>query len=410
MNRSCKSSLIAAGVAALFLGACGGGSETPPAATSGGTPAPTPHAGPTRISVGEALFNEPALSAGGQQACSSCHADTTAHADPSGTQLPMGGPLLDRQGTRSSPSLLYLDTNMAFRFVNNKPVGGFTWDGRHNTRTLQAAGPLLDASEMAHTSISDVASAARQLPYYADLAKVYFLPSTATDQQVFDAVTQALGDYQAEGPDYLLFNSKFDRFLDRQATLTPQESRGLALFNDPAKGNCASCHTSQTGTDRSRPLFTNFGYAATGLPRNAKITANADPNFFDMGLCGPKRKDLADRLDLCGQFKIPTLRNIAVTAPYFHNASVTTLEAAIGFYATRDINPARWYPMVNGQADKFNDLPQALRTNVIRTPPFDLAPGAPPRLTPQDVSDIAAFLHTLTDDFAAPSRSKFVAP
>jgi cytochrome c peroxidase len=304
--------------------------------------------------------------------------------------------------------LLYLDANTPFTFVNNRPFGGFTWDGRANSRTIQAGGPLLDANEMARTSVSDVATAVRALPYFSDFAKVYALPSGATDQQVFDTLTLALGAYQAESPDYLLFNSRYDRFLDGEITLTPQESRGLALFNDPAKGNCASCHSSDVGADRSRPLFTNFGYAALGLPRNSAIAANADPSFFDMGLCGPKRTDLSDRQDLCGQFKVPTLRNIALTAPYFHNATATTLNEAVSFYATRDLQPGRWYPIVNGQPDKFNDLPQALRTNVVRTAPLDLSPGAPPRLTSTDVQDIVAFLRTLTDDFAAPRRSKFV--
>lgn len=415
-------SCLSVSLVALLLSACGGGGGGGDAAlTSTGnakngapvanTPAaPSAPAAPTRVSVGEALFNEKTLSAGGQQACASCHTEATAHADPAGTDLPLGGPSLNRQGFRSSPTLRYLEANTPFQFVSSQPFGGFTWDGRANTRTLQASGPLLDSSEMANPDVAAVAAKVRSLSYFADLAQVYSLPNGATDQQVFDTVTLALGTYQAESPDYLLFNSKFDQFLDGQATLTAQETRGLALFNDPNRGNCASCHTSQVGGDRSRPLFTTFGYAALGLPRNTSITANADSSFFDMGLCGPKRTDLADRMDLCGKFKIPTLRNIALTAPYFHNATATTLEEAIGFYATRDINPGRWYPIVGGQPDKFNDLPSTLRTNVVRTPPLDLTTGATPRMRPQDVTDIAAFLRTLTDDVTALPRSKFVTP
>ena len=261
---------------------------------------------------------------------------------------------------------------------------------------------------MANTSISEVAQKVRLLSYFADFASLFNLPASASDQQVFDALTSALETYQAQSPDFLLFNSKFDQFLDGTATLTAQEARGLAAFNDPNRGNCASCHTSALGSNGSRPLFTNFRYAALGLPRNTAIGANADPSFFDMGLCGPKRTDLADRQDLCGQFKIPTLRNIALTAPYFHNGTASTLEEAISFYATRDINPGRWYPLVAGQPDKFNDLPLTLRSNVIRTAPLDLTPGSPPRLRQQDVSDIAAFLSTLTDDLKAAPGSPTV--
>ena len=312
---------------------------------------------------------------------------------------------MDRQGTRSSPSLLYLAANAAFRFTaDGTPRGGFTWDGRADTRQHQASGPLLDASEMANASTAEVAAKVRSTALYTDFARLYGLPAAATDQQVFDALTLALATYQAEDPDYLLFNSKFDQVLDGKATLSAQEARGLQLFNAPARGNCASCHTA----DGNQPVFTDFGYAALGVPRNTAITANADAAFFDMGLCGPKRTDLASRLDLCGQFKVPTLRNVAVTAPYFHNAKVATLDEAVRFYATRDIDPGRWYPVVDGRVDLFDDLPVALRGNVVQTAPFGLAPGAAPRLSAQDVADLSAFLRTLTDDFTAPAGSSTV--
>jgi cytochrome c peroxidase len=102
---------------------------------------------------------------------------------------------------------------------------------------------------------------------------------------------------------------------------------------------------------------------------------------------------------LCGKFKVPTLRNVALTAPYFHNGAVATLQDAVSFYATRDIDPARWYPVVNGVVDKFNDLPAAYRGNVEQRPPFGLQPGQPPRLSAQDVQDLVAFLQTLSDGF-----------
>ena len=394
---------------ALWLSACGGGEDTAAVVTVPDA-TPTAVAEATRLSVGEAMFNDKSLSASGQQACASCHATPTAHADPAGTLLPLGGTTLDRQGTRSSPSLLYLAANTAFRFAaDGTPVGGFTWDGRADTRQQQAAGPLLDASEMANASAAEVAAKVRRTAVYPDFARLYGLPAAATDQQVFDALTLALATYQDEDPEYLLFNSKFDQVLDGKATLSAQEARGLQIFNAPARGNCASCHTSQVGADGSRPLFTNFRYAALGVPRNTAITANADAAFFDMGLCGPKRTDLASRLDLCGQFKVPTLRNVAVTAPYFHNAKVATLDEAVRFYATRDIDPARWYPVVDGRVDLFDDLPVALRGNVVQTAPFGLAPGAAPRLSAQDVADLSAFLRTLTDDFTAPAGSSTVA-
>ena len=356
----------------------------------------------TPLSVAQALFAEKALSASGKMACASCHTDDNAHADATGTVLPMGGLHMDQQGFRSSPSLMYLASNTAFRFdANGLPFGGFTWDGRANSRAEQAAGPLLDSTEMANADVAAVAQKVRGLSYFSDFVSQFNVPTAPTDQQIYDKLRTALQTYQELDTDYLLFNSKFDREADGTYTFTPAEQRGQAIFNNANQGNCASCHTSRNGPNGERPVFTNFSYAALGLPRNPLIQKNADPTFFDMGLCGPKRTDLSARTDLCGQFKVPTLRNIALTAPYFHNASVSTLTEAVSFYATRDIDPGRWYPSVNGVVQKFNDLPAAYRNNVIRTAPFGQAVGAAPLLSAQNVADLVSFLQTLTDDRSA---------
>jgi cytochrome c peroxidase len=111
------------------------------------------------------------------------------------------------------------------------------------------------------------------------------------------------------------------------------------------------------------------------------------------------RTDLSHRTDLCGMFKVPTLRNVALTAPYFHNGVMATLEEAVAFYATRDSDPARWYPTVGGVVQRFNDLPPAYRGNVTQQAPFGPAAPGGPRLSPQDVQDIVSFLGTLTDGF-----------
>jgi cytochrome c peroxidase len=106
---------------------------------------------------------------------------------------------------------------------------------------------------------------------------------------------------------------------------------------------------------------------------------------------------------------VPTLRNIELTAPYFHNASVSTLSDAVSFYATRDIDPGRWYPTVTGAVQKFNDLPAVYRGHVLRTAPFGQAAGAAPLLSAQNVADLVSFLQTLTDDRTAPQGRLTVA-
>ena len=393
--------LSAATLLASLLVGCGGGGGS---ADSAATTATIQDAGSAateaaRVAVGDLLFKDTRLSAAGNLACASCHVQERGHADADGVFLPLGGPALDQQGLRSSPTLNYLNDNRAFSFDNQRrPTGGFTWDGRADTRAVQALGPLLAAKEMAHASSAAVVARVRTLPYFAQLLSSSALDASANDAQVLQAVQGALDSYQAGDPDYQPYSSKFDAVQDGRAAFSAQEARGLALFNSPQQGNCASCHSSTPPAGQTRALFTNFGYFALGVPRN-QSTATVDPAFFDMGLCGPVRTDLSDRTDLCGMFKVPTLRNVALTAPYFHNGAVATLQDAVSFYATRDTDPARWYPLVGGVVDKFNDLPAAYRGNVNQLPPFGQQPGQPSRLNAQDVQDLVAFLRTLTDGF-----------
>lgn len=394
----CAQSALGAIMAASLV-ACGGGSTATPAVTLSQTPTPAQPSAADRVAVGDKLFNEVALSAGGRQACAGCHVKARGHADAEGSFLPMGGPDLDRQGLRSSPSLHYMNSNTAFQFsAGGDARGGFTWDGRADTRTAQALGPLLAANEMAQPDAAAVVRAVRALPYFSELAFAYALPASASDAQVLLATQQALEAYQSGDVDYQPYTSKFDAVQRNQASFTAQEQRGLSLFNDPQRGNCASCHSSTPPPGETLPVFTNFRYFALGVPRNIS-SATADPTFFDMGLCGPVRTDLAHRTELCGMFKVPTLRNVALTAPYFHNGAMATLEEVVSFYATRESDPARWYPTVDGVVQRFNDLPPAYRGNVTQQAPFGPPPRNGARLNAQDVQDIASFLRTLSDGF-----------
>ena len=395
-------SLPALGAAALLaalLAGCGGSGDAADSTTSADVPPASQDTEAARVAVGDLLFHDTRLSAAGNLACASCHVQARGHADAEGTFLPLGGAALDQQGLRSSPTLNYLNDNRAFAFDNQgRPTGGFTWDGRAESRAAQALEPLLAANEMAHANSAAVVARVRTLPYFTQLLASSTLDATASDTQVLLAFQGALQAYQAGDVDYQPYTSKFDAVQDGRAVFSAQEARGLALFNSPQQGNCASCHSSTPPAGQARALFTNFGYFALGVPRN-RSTATADPAFFDMGLCGPVRTDLSNRTELCGKFKVPTLRNVALTGPYFHNGAVATLQDAVSFYATRDIDPARWYPTVNGVVDKFNDLPAAYRGNVDQQPPFGQQPGQAPLLNAQEVQDLVAFLNTLTDGF-----------
>jgi cytochrome c peroxidase len=410
--------LAALASAALALSACGGGASVP----SSNAPAPAPEAptpappgppqpapGPTpsppptaaQVEMGRLLFHDPRYSSSGAVSCASCHTPQTAHADPAGGFLPLGGRQLQNQGLRSSPTLHYLNSNREFRIENGRPVGGFTWDGRAPTRAVQAGGPFFDEAEMANTDARQVVTALRAAPYFGQLLQVFGLGSATPDAALFETMKTALALYQQGDEDYQPFSSKYDAVLEGRAALSVQEARGLALFNNPSKGNCAACHSS-AGDARSKPLFTNFGYAALGVPRNHSQATREDPNFFDLGLCGPKRSDLSQKMEFCGQFKTPTLRNVALTAPYFHNAAIGTLEDAVAFHVSRDTEPARWYPVINGVPVLYNDLPATLRRNVTRVAPFDRRLGEPSALSPAEIQDVVAFLKTLTDAPAPP--------
>ncbi len=348
-----------------------------------------------KVAVGEQIFNDASLSASGKLACAGCHLKSNAHADAPGGFLPIGGALLDRQGARSSPSLHYLNANGAFGFdTQGQPFGGFTWDGRADSRAIQARGPLFDAAEMANESEAAVVAKLKAASYYADFRLKFGVAADATDAQVLAAMQSALETYQAGDTDYEPFTSKFDAVLAGTASFSASEARGQAIFRDPQRGNCASCHSDRPDPTTGKILFTNFQYHALGLPRN-QSSATQDASFFDLGLCGPKRTDLSNRSDLCGKFKVPTLRNVALTAPYFHNGVIGSLQEAVSFYATRDLDPGRWYPSMNGQVQVFNDLPVQYRGNLFRGVPF----GATARLSPQDVTDLVAFLGTLSDGF-----------
>jgi cytochrome c peroxidase len=399
-----RHALLPAVLACLLAGCGGGGATATTAATAdAGTdtaalppPLPAPAPVPTLAAVGDRLFDDVRLSASGRLACASCHVQARGHADAAGGFLPLGGADGTHEGLRSSPSARYLDQAGPFGFdAQGRPRGGLFWDGRADSRAEQTRGPLFNADEMANADVAALAARLRALPYAADLRAAANLPAAATDEQLVDAAVTALVRYQAEDARFHPFTSKFDAVQDGRAAFTPQEQRGLALFNDPQRGNCASCHSSRPSPGLNRALFTDFSYHALGVPRN-QSRATADAGFFDLGLCA--RPELAGRADLCGLFRTPSLRNVALTGPYFHNARFAALEDAVAFYATRESDPARWYPTVNGQVQLYNDLPAVYRPNVQQGAPFRRA-GQPPALNAQDVADVVAFLRTLSDGF-----------
>jgi cytochrome c peroxidase len=164
--------------------------------------------------------------------------------------------------------------------------------------------------------------------------------------------------------------------------------RGLALFENEKKGRCAECHPSRLGLNHEPPLFTDFTYDNLGVPKNPEspyyyLPKSLNPNgtkFVDLGLGGVVNKPEEN-----GKFRVPSLRNVAVTAPYMHNGIFKTLRQVVVFYNTRDVGP--W---------PAPEVPQ----NVNHEELGNLG------LTEQEVDDIVAFLSTLTDGYEPKAISR----
>jgi cytochrome c peroxidase len=359
--------------------------------------------------LGSLLFADPALSASGRQSCASCHDPASAYAASPGSGVVMsGGAALDQPGLRTVPSLRYLDSTPRFArhyFVarsgereDRGPVGGFMRDGRTNSLREQVMLPLLDPKEMANVDVASIARRLRASSYFGKFEQVYGAPALLSDTALVASAAEAIERFEIEDPGFHPYSSRYDQFLAGRAQLTPQELRGLRLFVDPAKGNCAECHPHSAGPGGRGPAFTDFSYHALGVPRNPEIPNNRDPHFSDLGLCGPKRADLGTELSYCGFFKTPTLRNVARRKYLFHNGRFTSLTEAVRFYVERDRRPRLWYPWRAAVLRRFDDLPFAMRSNVNRSDaPLNWQPGQPPALDAAEIDDVVVFLRTLDD-------------
>lgn len=383
-----------------LLAACGGGGTS--GAGSAANTTPTASTLSAQASLGEKIFNDVSLSASGQQACASCHVASSAHAQNNALAAQLGGAALNLQGGRLSPSVRYLSFNTAFAFdAEGTPTGGFFWDGRATSLQDQAGKPFLNPVEMANASEAEVVEKLSRAAYAAEFRQVFGSDIFSRPADAFARITLALQQYQREDTDFQPFSSKYDAFLRGTTSLGEQELRGLALFNSPAKGNCAACHPSARAADGSHPLFTDFTYDNLGVPRNTELSQNADLAFYDLGLCARSLGDLTSRTDLCGAFKVPSLRNVALRQAYFHNGRFKTLKETLTFYVQRDTNPEKWYPLASdGSVHKFNDLPAAYGANVNTTEaPYNRSLGAAPALSDSEIDDVVAFLATLSDGY-----------
>jgi cytochrome c peroxidase len=385
--------------------------------------------------LGRTMFNDPGLSANGRLSCASCHDPAAAFGPNARTPSPFADGDPAHAGTRAIPSLRY--AQYAIRFtehttddeethgVDGGPTGGFTWDGRADTAREQALIPLFDEREMANADAASLARRVAAAPYAAQFRLAFSAPGRdvlADPRQAVEWMALAFEVFE-QAPEFAPFDSRYDRWLAGRATLAPAELRGLALFRDPAKGNCDTCHPSRRSNSGRAPLFTDAGFIAVAAPRRAELPPLAASAAFqpvasrargdeaDLGLCRAGRAGLTDDPSFCGRFRTPTLRNVALRASFFHNGSVHSLRDAVAFYATRDTDPARWYSRnPDGSIHAYDDLPADMAAFVNREVPFEPLPDGRPRLDDRDIDDIVAFLRTLTDADVAASAAAITGP
>ena len=363
-----------------------------PASQAGASSAP-------KLRLGRALFFDKQLSEPAGQSCASCHETRAAFTDGNARRPTSRGVIAGRFGSRNSPTAAYAAFSPVFHFDEEEGlfIGGQFLDGRAATLEEQAKAPFLNPLEMANPDKASVVEKVRRAEY-APLFRAVFGQDALDDvESAYERIAGAISAFETTRG-FSRFSSKYDAYLAGQVDLTPAEARGLALYEDPEKGNCAACHPSQPAEDGTPPLFTDFTYDNLGVPKNPKNPFYALPfelnpdgrRFVDQGLGA-----VVNRAEELGKFKVPTLRNIAVTAPYMHNGYFETLEGVVRFYNDRDVRPRCervWIAEKKALEQGCWPRPEVAR-NVNADELGDLG------LSDQEVADIVEFLGTLTDGY-----------
>lgn len=290
---------------------------------------------PARVKLGKALFFDPRLSGDKNMSCASCHNPSLGWADA----LPKGKGKNSQLLSRATPSII----NTGYNTIQ-------TWDGRNKNLEEQAIGPMEAKVEM-HTDIDQLLRFLSDNPQYTEM----FSRAYPNMQINIDTLTKALATFQRT---VVSNNSSFDQWIKGDSdAMTAQQVNGFKLFMNPNKGKCAVCHSAPNFTDDG---FHNLGLASFG---------DEDP---DLGRFSERPLRM-----MKGAFKTPTLRDISLTAPYFHDGSADNLTDVIVHY-------------VNGGVVKTNLSPNFLAAE----------------LNDDETADMLAFLKTLTtrhEPFSVPN-------
>lgn len=278
-----------------------------------------------KVALGRQLFFDPRLSHDGTVSCATCHDPKKAFTDGKRVSVGVGG----RTGTRNAPTIL----NAMFSDAQ-------FWDGRAATLEAQAKQPLVNPVEMAMESHEAVERKVAAIPSYAEQFQRVF-----GGKVTIDRLAEAIASFERT---QLSGDAPFDRFLagDEEA-LSEAAQRGWDLFRGRAL--CATCHVF---VQDSSPFFTDFQFHNTGIgvrnvtnfeERAEKIRRLAErgelteERMDELALTNEELSEMGrfvvtrQRQDI-GAFKTPTLRDVELTAPYFHDGSIKTLREVMEFY------------------------------------------------------------------------------
>lgn len=354
----------------------------------------SPNDDPTKamkIALGTALFFDVNLSKNRTMSCATCHNPETAFVDLRGNNVDNMASLGDdgvSLGDRNTPTASYAMFFPHFQKNTRKTadksafLGGQFWDGREADLAGQAGGPPINPIEMAMPDKAAVIERIKENPAYLSQFKAIYGENVLEQtDSAYAAMTDAIATFEKTEL-FAPFDSKYDRFLRGEYELTVLEDLGRSLFFSNNNTNCSTCHK-LLREDHPRETFTNFEYRNIGVPENTALRAKNGITVPDLGLY---HNPLAQTDDNKGKFKVPTLRNVAVTPPYMHNGVFADLRTVIVFYDQFN-NPQRKLNPETGKPWRKPEVPDNMATEELKAK----------ILTDRKVDALVAFLKILTD-------------
>lgn len=346
----------------------------------------------TKEKLGERLFFDPILSQSQTQSCASCHDPSAAFIDKRSNESNGAGSLGHDNlslGDRNTPSAAYANLTPDFhKNSEGEYVGGMFWDGREKDLEGQAGGPPLNPIEMAMTSKEDIAKRLEDNKDYK-LAFTALFGAQLFDsaEHVYEALKESIAAF--EKTDFFSpFDSKYDRYLKGDYRLSDQEELGMTLFFSQQFTNCNACHLLNKRPLAQNEPFSDYRYHNIGIPINKALRAanKSEQNYQDIGLLNnPHVNDEQHK----GKFKTPSLRNVAVTAPYMHNGVFQNLDTVIAFY--NQYNSKKPENKINPETNRQWEAPE-INANLALD---ELSKGS--ALNQQRIDALVAFLNLLTD-------------